>query len=77
MNAGIATATGNLIALLNDDAMADPGWLDAAAKALDESNIGAVTLARMRPESQPTSSQTIPMFWATVRCGMRPMLWMT
>src|SRR3954463_8323728 len=35
MNAGLAAATGDVVALLNDDAVAEPGWLDSAAKALE------------------------------------------
>jgi GT2 family glycosyltransferase len=41
--AGRQTARGDLIAVLNDDATADPTWLAAAASALDDPGIGAVT----------------------------------
>src|SRR5207302_11438737 len=43
MNAGINAATGDLIALLNDDAIAESGWLDAADKVLDDQTVAAVT----------------------------------
>ncbi|MGI8685936.1 MAG: glycosyltransferase family 2 protein [Acidimicrobiales bacterium] len=42
VNAGVAAATGDVVALLNDDAMADPGWLASAAAALSGSDVGAV-----------------------------------
>src|SRR5579883_1499508 len=35
-NAGIAVATGNVIALLDDDCQAQPGWLVAGLTKLDE-----------------------------------------
>ena len=42
VNAGLASAHGQLIALLNDDATAEPGWIDAAARTLAERSIAAV-----------------------------------
>ena len=42
VNAGIRAATGDVVALLNDDAMAEPGWLDSAAAALGDRSIAAV-----------------------------------
>ncbi len=35
VNAGLRTASSELIALLNDDALADPGWLEALAAAAE------------------------------------------
>lgn len=35
VNVGAEVATGELIAMVNDDAVAEPGWLDAAESALD------------------------------------------
>lgn len=43
VNHAAARATGELIALLNDDAFAGDGWLDHAATALEDPAIGAVT----------------------------------
>lgn len=43
VNAGIDAARGEAVALLNDDAMADPGWLASAVDALSETGTGAVT----------------------------------
>jgi GT2 family glycosyltransferase len=42
-NAGLARARGDLVAVLNDDAVADPGWLEAAAKTLADPEVAAVT----------------------------------
>ena len=41
-NAGMAAARGDVVALLNDDAMAQPGWLAAAAAILDDPAVAAV-----------------------------------
>jgi GT2 family glycosyltransferase len=41
-NAGIARARGEVIALLNDDAIAGPGWLAAASSLLEDPTIAAV-----------------------------------
>lgn len=43
VNAGLEVATGDLVALLNDDAMADPGWIASAADELTDEAVGAVT----------------------------------
>lgn len=42
VNAGVAAATGDLVALLNDDAMAAPGWLASAERALADPTVGVV-----------------------------------
>jgi GT2 family glycosyltransferase len=42
-NQGIRRATGEMVALLNDDAVADPTWLSTAASALDDPTVAAVT----------------------------------
>jgi len=43
VNAGVAAASGDVVALLNDDAMAEPGWLDSARRVLaDDPTVGAV-----------------------------------
>ena len=42
-NQGIRRATGEMVALLNDDAVADPTWLSTAASALDDATVAAVT----------------------------------
>lgn len=68
MNAGIAAATGDMVALLNDDAVADHGWLDAAAKVLDDPSVGAVTpklllahpYAELRLDQTPTAAPGDP-----------------
>lgn len=41
-NAGLAAARGDVIGLLNDDAMAEPGWLPASAAALEDPGVAAV-----------------------------------
>ena len=43
MNLGLRSARGDLIALLNDDATAGPGWLASAAAVLADSAVAAVT----------------------------------
>jgi GT2 family glycosyltransferase len=40
---GLAEARGDLIGLLNDDAVAGRDWLDAAARALEDPSVAAVT----------------------------------
>ena len=42
VNAGVAAATGDVVALLNDDAMAEPGWLASAERALADPTVGVV-----------------------------------
>ena len=42
VNAGVAVATGDVVALLNDDAMAEPGWLASAEQALADPTVGVV-----------------------------------
>jgi len=41
-NAGIAAARGELVALLNDDAIAPPGWLEGAGEVLGDPSVAAV-----------------------------------
>lgn len=41
-NAGIAVARGELVALLNDDAIAPPGWLEGAGEVLGDTRVAAV-----------------------------------
>jgi GT2 family glycosyltransferase len=53
-NAGIAAARGRYIALLNNDAVAQPGWLDAMAEAIEQApDIGGVA-ANIRFRHDPT-----------------------
>lgn len=42
VNAGVNRAAGDLIALLNDDAIPDRGWIDTSENILDDSAIAAV-----------------------------------
>jgi GT2 family glycosyltransferase len=42
VNAGVEKATGDVVALLNDDAFADRGWLKSAAAVLADESIAAV-----------------------------------
>ncbi|HET7489802.1 MAG TPA: glycosyltransferase [Acidimicrobiales bacterium] len=62
VNAGVAAATGDVVALLNDDAMADPGWLPSAEAVLGADPTVAVVapklvfalpFAEMRFDDQP------------------------
>jgi GT2 family glycosyltransferase len=43
VNQGIRTATGDVVALLNDDAVAEPTWLAGAEAALSVPSVAAVT----------------------------------
>jgi GT2 family glycosyltransferase len=43
VNLGLRHARGALTALLNDDAVAGPGWIDAARAVLDDPTVAAVT----------------------------------
>ncbi len=42
-NQGLARATGEVVALLNDDAVADANWLDVCEQALADPSVAAVT----------------------------------
>jgi GT2 family glycosyltransferase len=42
VNAGVAAARGDIVALLNDDALACPGWLEASARVLETGDVAAV-----------------------------------
>lgn len=42
VNAGLRRARGDLVALLNDDAVAEPGWLGSAARVLADPAVAAV-----------------------------------
>ena len=42
VNAGVEVATGDVIALLNDAAMTEPGWLPSAVEALVDPSVGVV-----------------------------------
>jgi O-antigen biosynthesis protein len=42
VNRGLERARGDVVALLNDDAWCDPGWLDSAAKVLADPTVAAV-----------------------------------
>jgi GT2 family glycosyltransferase len=42
VNIGVQAARGDVVALLNDDAMAEPGWLAGAARQLEDPSVGAV-----------------------------------
>ncbi len=42
VNAGLKVARGSLLALLNDDAMCEPGWIESSARALTDPRVGAV-----------------------------------
>ncbi|HET9443355.1 MAG TPA: glycosyltransferase family 2 protein [Acidimicrobiales bacterium] len=43
VNRGVAVARGDVVALLNDDAQAGPGWLAAAARVLVDEEVAAVS----------------------------------
>ena len=42
VNAGLRSASGDLVALLNDDAVAKSGWLTSATSALSDTSVAAV-----------------------------------
>ena len=42
VNAGVAASTGHHVALLNDDAFADPGWIEGSVSQLADASIAAV-----------------------------------
>lgn len=61
VNRGVAAAQGDVLALLNDDAIATPGWIDSAVLALGDPSVGAVApklvferpFARVRLDDPP------------------------
>ncbi len=42
VNAGVKASTGDVVALLNDDAMAEPGWISSATAVLGGGGVAAV-----------------------------------
>ncbi len=42
VNAGVASARGDVVALLNDDAVAPPGWLESSERVLKDGEVAAV-----------------------------------
>ena len=46
-NAGVREATGRLVAFLNNDTSADPGWLDALRSGIDEASGFALVTSRI------------------------------
>jgi GT2 family glycosyltransferase len=52
-NQGIRAAGGELIALLNNDAEADPGWLQALASAFDDPRVG-MAASKILVHEEPT-----------------------
>ena len=61
VNAGVRAASGDVVALLNDDAMAEPGWLGSAVAALADPSVAVVApklvfalpFAEVRFEDEP------------------------
>jgi glycosyltransferase involved in cell wall biosynthesis len=48
-NIGVANASGSIVAFIDDDARADPGWLEELASALNDSSHPAVVGGRLLP----------------------------
>ena len=57
-NAGIARARGEIVALLNDDAIAGPDWLAAAGALLRDPTLAAVGPNKRSPGATTRSSST-------------------
>ena len=61
VNAGLALADRELVALLNDDAVAEPGWIESALPVLADPSVASVapklllhpTFARIEPAASP------------------------
>jgi hypothetical protein len=64
VNAGLAASHGRLIALLNDDATAGPGWLDAAARTLADRSVAAVGPKMVLPGHYVEVRLADPVFYA-------------
>ncbi len=59
VNAGIAASTAPLVALLNTDALPEPGWLEALVRALDDpSDLARPPRACSSPTAPSTPSAT-------------------
>jgi GT2 family glycosyltransferase len=52
-NAGIAAAGGEIIVLLNNDAVPDPGWLDALVDALDRNPWASMAASKLSLYDHP------------------------
>ncbi len=57
MNAGIATSLGRYIALLNNDLVVDPGWLQQGLRCLREPGVGIVGGSAFAWDGVATSEQ--------------------
>jgi N-acetylglucosaminyl-diphospho-decaprenol L-rhamnosyltransferase len=80
-NQGIRRATGEVVALLNDDAVADPTWISTAASVLDDPTVAAVTpkvlldgwFAQVAPTGEawyaPPDPRPLGEKLRSVRCG--------
>ncbi len=56
VNAGIAHARAPIVELLNDDALATPGWADAALAAFDDPRVVSVAPLVLRPDGRVDSA---------------------
>lgn len=53
-NVAIDLARGDLIGLINNDAIADPNWIGAAVSAIDRSDVGMVACRALRADNSNT-----------------------
>ena len=68
-NSGVAAARGELVAFLDDDAEAEPGWLDGAVRALERhaaTGVGCAILPRWEGGTAPRLLP--PAFWWVCGC---------
>jgi GT2 family glycosyltransferase len=64
VNAGLSAAHGRLVGLLNDDAVAGPGWIESAARVLADRSVAAVGPKMVLPGRYGEVRLTDPAFHA-------------
>ncbi|HEY0520652.1 MAG TPA: glycosyltransferase [Ilumatobacteraceae bacterium] len=70
-NTGVSDAAGEVIAFLDDDAVADPGWLDALTAAFADESVGGVG-GRVLPAWSEDPPEWLPEeFWWVVGCSYK------
>jgi GT2 family glycosyltransferase len=64
VNAGLTAAHGRIVALLNDDAIAGPGWIEAARRVLADRSVAAVGPKMVLPGRYGEVRLADPVFYA-------------
>jgi GT2 family glycosyltransferase len=68
-NTGLSEATGDIIAFLDDDAIADAGWLDALTAGFADETVGGVGGRVLPAWAGPPPAWLPEAFWWVVGCS--------